>query len=172
MPILKFKTPDRYKPYYDSALFIHIRSGDLFRGGGSNPGYTQPPLDYYKKIFNCEKRRKFVFYEDDANPVVNKLKELYPKVAFRSVSLIILIGIFKNAARVVCGNGTLIPNILLFNNKLKYSYSTVNAAGPLTIKAKTPNYITKWENTCSQKELMLKYDGTIIKRPKALFEEV
>lgn len=165
LPILKFRNPDRYKPYYDSALFIHIRSGDIFRGGGGHPGYIQPPLEFYIKIFNREKRRKFVFYEDDVNPVVNKLKSLFPNVTFASVSLHELIGVFINASYVVCGKGTLIPQILLFNNKLKFCYSTQNC-GPLTIYAHVPNYIDVWANTEEQKRLMIKYRGTILNIPE------
>jgi len=70
-----------------------------------------------------------------------------------------------NAKHVVCGHGTLIPTILLFNISLKYCYSTAHAADQYTIKATLPNYIKKWENTDLQKELMLKYKGTIIKFP-------
>ena len=178
-PILIYDIDTEYVSLYKNSLFIHIRSGDIFKNNRVSPHYAQPPLDYYIKIFELENdKRKFIFIEDDKNPVVNKLKGLYPDIIFACVSVEKLIGIFMNAEYVVSGNGTFISSILLFNNKLKLHY-TAGAGGesgggipflynnitkqyPKTILAKFPKYINIWKNTPKQRNLMIEYNNTII----------
>ena len=43
LPILKYsKTVTGFEAHYSNALFVHIRSGDIFQEN-PHPGYTQPP---------------------------------------------------------------------------------------------------------------------------------
>lgn len=58
---------------FESALVVHIRSGDIF---GPNPNYTyrQPPVAYYENIFRQRRWRRVVFVtsyevEEELNPV-------------------------------------------------------------------------------------------------------
>ena len=180
-PILNYIQDDEYTPFYENSLFIHIRSGDIFGEFGKcvNHNYTQPPLDYYIKIFELEKnKRKFIFIEDNKNPVVNELKSLYPEINFLNISVKKLFGIFINAYYVVSGNGTFIQSILLFNSNLKLHYTTggggptaggrdflyncIDKEFPKTILAKFPNYIDEWKNTPEQRKLMIDYKGTLL----------
>jgi len=164
LPILKYyKQETRFEDYYTSALFVHIRSGDLFKNEVVHPDYTQPPLAYYTKIFAMEQDRKIlVFYEDDANPVVNALKKLYPSAEFYSVPLVVLITIFMNAQYIVNNVGTLIQSIVCFNTNVKKIYSTVEIIPDKTIIIDLPNYITTWKNTEEQRSMMLIYTLTDI----------
>jgi hypothetical protein len=153
-----------YENDLSNGLFVHIRSGDIFKRADPHPRYIQPPLDFYKKVFNIEKARKlFIFYEDDKNPVVNKLKELYPTAKFVRERMDKLILVFSKASYVVSGTGTLIPSILLFNDNLKINYTThtwINRKN--TTVALFPDYINIWKNTEEQLALMITYDKTII----------
>jgi len=164
LPILKYyKLPTRFEDYYTSALFVHIRSGDLFKNKVVHPDYTQPPLAYYTKIFSMEQDRKIlVFYEDDANPVVNALKKLYPSAEFYSVPLVVLITIFMNAQHIVNNVGTLIQSIVCFNTNVKKIYSTSKIIPNKTILIDLPNYIRIWKNTEEQRSMMLTYTLTDI----------
>ena len=168
LPILIYsRLPTGFEDHYSSALFVHIRSGDIFINKGESK-YTQPPLDYYITIFSKEKSRQFIIlYEDDKNPVVNALKSLYPTAIFKCVRLDILITIFMNAQHIVNSVGTLIKGISYFNTTIKTFYSTINYhikkddISNMTIVS-LPNYITNWENTENQRKIMIDYKGTVI----------
>ena len=155
LPILKYSNVTDFESYYDSALFVHIRSGDIFKTDDPHPNYTQPPLYYYDTIFAKESRKILVFYEDDANPVVNALKSKYPDALFNRVSLSMLIGIFMNARHIVNSVGTLITSISYFNKNMKTLYSCKEFPGATVINL--PNYITVWKNTEEQRKIMLEY---------------
>jgi len=155
LPILKYSNVTNFEPYYEDGLFVHIRSGDIFKTEDPHPNYAQPPLYYYDTIFAKEPRKILVFYEDDANPVVNALKSKYPDALFNRVSLSMLIGIFMNARHIVNSVGTLITSISYFNKNMKTLYSCKEFPGATVIDL--PNYISVWKNTEEQKALMLEY---------------
>ena len=63
LPIIKTNIND---------LYIHIRSGDIFRGYGRY--YSQPPLCFYEKILNkFNFHNIFIISENLFNPVINYL---------------------------------------------------------------------------------------------------
>ena len=157
LPILKYITPTGYEQYYSTSLFVHIRSGDIFKSSNPHPKYAQPPLAYYDTIFALEPNKQiFIFYEDNLNPVVNALREKYPQANFNSVSLGELISIFMNVHHIVNNVGTLIQAISYFNRNIKTFYSTVTVV-PNTTIISLPNYITEWKNTEEQRQYMLEY---------------
>jgi hypothetical protein len=130
-----------------------------------HPGYAQPPLDYYVKIFGMHpEKAQFVFYEDDKNPVVNQLKHLYPLATFGTVSQAKIIGIFMNAEHIVSGNGTFLNAIILFNNNLKAYYypSNIPRRSGCYFGVGLPNYITTWQNTEEQRRFMLEYKSALL----------
>ena len=66
----------------ENDLYIHIRSGDIFKKT-LNRIYSQPPLCFYKKIINENNyNRTFILSNGRQNPCVNKLLRIYPKARY------------------------------------------------------------------------------------------
>jgi hypothetical protein len=167
-PLLIYEPPLLDKYDFENGLFIHIRSGDIFSTQNPHPKYAQPPLDYYLKIIHKEnasedQTRLYFFYEDAQNPVVNKLKEIFPNATHTSLSMPKLIGVFLNTRKAVSGQGTLISSILRLNPQIQIHYTISTCAPCSTTKTvKLPNYIKQWKNTKEQHEIMLNYRDTIL----------
>lgn len=157
-------------PNYD--IGIHIRSGDIFNHiNKSHCLYLQPPFYYYKKIIDENSTKKIILvYEDNKNPVVNKLKEYCnnkENIKFQSSTLLNDIITLSNVKTLVFSNGTfnLIPYIL--SNTIK------NIIVPEYIKnnkwfnfdeiectfINLPNYIqfNTWKNSIEQQKIMVEY---------------
>lgn len=162
-PLLIYTDDPQYD--YENGLFVHIRSGDIFKTNHPHPKYMQPPLDYYLKIFHLEKSRPvYIFHEDTQNPVVNALKLILPNIVNISIPMANLIGIFLKAKYVVSGRGTLISSILKMNTGFIKHYSTdTTARSSKTIYVPLPGYITEWKNTKEQHMFMLNYRDTELK---------
>jgi len=167
LPILEYAPPVNVD--FDNTLFIHIRSGDIFSEARPHCLYAQPPLDYYKKIIEANAQKKlFVVYEDDANPVVNALKECYPSGNFVSLPLNETIGVFIKAKYIVSGFGTFIYSILLMNTGFQTIYAPRSMKKEYyqdDVRAKyidLPGYITRWKNTEEQRAIMLTYNSANI----------
>lgn len=70
-------------PIYKSSidyLYIHIRSGDIFK---RKPHilYTQPPLCFYQSILENYKFKKiYLISKDNKNPIIQKLISEYPNI--------------------------------------------------------------------------------------------
>lgn len=164
-PILRLSSDLPFQPDFDNTLFIHIRSGDLFRGGGSHGAYAQPPLDYYTRILSLEKEKTVVvLYEDTGNPVVQALQVAFPHIQLYSLPLYETIYVFVHAKYVVSGVGSFIPMILSMNGVYTKLYlPDLNNTGLTNTDKCTyirvPNYITVWQNTAEQRNLMLSYVG-------------
>jgi hypothetical protein len=63
----------------DDALYIHIRSGDVFEGKNVHREYVQPPLAYYKKVIQhaidvLSVSRFVIVFEDEKNPCISALR--------------------------------------------------------------------------------------------------
>jgi hypothetical protein len=167
LPLLIYETPKKDAYDYTNGLFIHIRSGDVFTSRTPHPKYAQPPLDYYLKIIHKEnitdQNRLYFFSEDTQNPVVAKLKEIFPNATHETLTMPKLIGLFLNVNKAVSGQGTLISSILRLNPHIKIHYTISTCAQCSTTKVvKLPNYIKIWQNTKEQHELMLNYKDTIL----------
>lgn len=161
-PILSCSSELPFLPDFETTLFVHIRSGDLFRNHSPHSSYIQPPLDYYTYIFSreCDKN-VVVLYEDDGNPVVNALKVSNPTYAFYSLPIEETFYIFLHAKYIVMGYGTFVPGILCMNDSYHTLYCPGNfqAGVPNCISVPLPDYIQKWENTEEQRSFMLTYNG-------------
>ena len=82
-------------------LYIHIRSGDIFKKV-KNRFYSQPPLCFYEKILNNYKYKKiFIISGDGNNPVISKLKNKYPNIIYKFNSMIYDISVLINAYNIV-----------------------------------------------------------------------
>ena len=153
---------------------IHIRSGDIFQNiGNTHSKYLQPPLYFYEKIISENKSKKIVIvYENNHNPVVNKLIEIYKQydnIIFKSSSIINDIYKLSNCKQLVISNGTfwLIPyfesNII--ESIIIADYMKNNHWFKFDINTKyreieLPNYMNgqEWKNTLKQQENMVKYN--------------
>lgn len=103
-------------------LYIHIRSGDIFRRS-HNKYYAQPPLCFYKKIINENKYNNiYILSNGHENPVVDKLLKLYPKIQFLHGSVEYAISVIVNAFNFVMAFSTFSSTLIWLNNNLKNFY--------------------------------------------------
>ena len=114
LPIIKTKPKD---------LYIHIRSGDIFRSFFPHNSYSQPPLCFYKSIINTKKFREiYIITENDKSPIVKKLKEDYPQIILNFNSLEHDISALINAYNLV-GSVSSFNNVcLILNENVKNYY--------------------------------------------------
>ena len=91
-----------------------------------------PPLIYYKTILdNNSFDNIYMIAEDTANPIINKLLELYPNIHFQLQDLNKDIELLLSVKNVVYSVGSFL-NILLFSDNLervfepKYNWDSTN----------------------------------------------
>lgn len=153
---------------------IHIRSGDLFQNiGNTHSKYLQPPLYFYEKIISENKSKKIVIvYENNKNPVVNKLIDKYKQcdnIIFQSSNIINDIYTLSNCNQLVISNGTfwLIPyfesNIIeniIIADYMKNNHWFIFDDNTNYYEIKLPNYMNGqvWKNTLEQQKTMLTYN--------------
>tara|TARA_B100001758_G_scaffold30192_1_gene21558 strand:+ start:4881 stop:5708 length:828 start_codon:yes stop_codon:yes gene_type:complete len=118
-------------------LVIHIRSGDCFSKKLNNfcfgtLFFMVPPLIYYKTILdNNSFDNIYMIAEDTANPIINKLLELYPNIHFQLQDLNKDIELLLSVKNVIYSVGSFL-NILLFSDNLekvfepKYNWDGTN----------------------------------------------
>ena len=69
-------------------LYIHIRSGDIFKRFYPHMSYSQPPLCFYESIINNTKYRNiYLIAENRKNPVIKKLIEEYPNIIYNKSTI-------------------------------------------------------------------------------------
>ena len=167
-------------------LYIHIRSGDLFRKEAPHFQYGQPPLSFYKKVLAYQKwERVFLVYEDQTNPVIAALEESLRLLGMpwkaQSGDLRSDIEFLCRAKNLVVGRGTFIypvlcvsPNIqrvFFFEEEPTYCFDDnqrimwgldKSSIEFTTVRDVTGIYradiLTRWTNSEEQRELMLTYD--------------
>lgn len=160
-------------------LYIHIRSGDIFKKKKLNKYYSQPPLCFYQKILNNYKYEQvYIISAEENNPVIPKLIKEYPNINFRYNSIIYDISILINAFNIVNSISSFLNLILQFNYKIKFlwDYNIYQISEKIilyhydlykfphinfTIFRMEPslNYkkeMFKWKNNKKQKKLMIK----------------
>ena len=156
----------------ENDIGIHIRSGDIFIGNHPHGYYIQPPLNYYTEIINNNINKSIIIvFENDNNPVINKLKEIYENkqnIKFQSSSLEKDIYTLSKCKLLVWGTGTfcLIPYCLstiiqkqiiptTFAGSIKFFNNNKSTDTILFIDL--PNYINGWKNNEEQRKTMLNY---------------
>ena len=106
----------------DNDLLIHIRSGDIFRSVFSDV-YIPPPLSYYRKIIEENNYDNiYLISEDKANPCIEKLIKLYPKIKFKLKSLKEDINLVLYCKNIVMSIGTMIPSLVWFSKNCSTIY--------------------------------------------------
>ena len=101
-------------------LFIHIRSGNVFKSY-IHSYYSQPPFCFYENIlkkFNYTKI--FLIAQNAYNPVVNKLIKKFPSILYTESSIKKDISLLINAYRIVCSISSFLAAILQLNNNIEY----------------------------------------------------
>ena len=157
-------------------LFIHIRSGDIFKSH-INYSYSQPPLCFYKKILYKFKFRKvFIISENKDNPIINILLKEYKYIYYHKNPLNIDISYLANSYNIASSTSSFIISIIKLNDKLKLlweydfyrlsqrylhlHYSIYNFTHKYTIYKMIPSKLYKknmynWFNSIKQRKLMI-----------------
>lgn len=169
-------------PSDDDALFIHLRAGDLFEGGGAHPLYGQPPLAFYRKVLASRRwSHVTLVFETDTNPVLPGLVELLTRravpFAVQSSSLFEDIGTLLRARNLVAARGTFALPVIALSQHLRRVYSFeaaggfvahgIDGAGPEIFNYRDVSGLYRgvligWENTEAQHDLMRSLPDTAI----------
>ena len=148
-------------------LYIHIRSGDIFKNC-IHPLYSQPPLCFYIKIIKENKFQNiYMISNGNENPVISELLKVYPNIKFINTLKEEAVSIILNAYNLVMSVSTFLMTLIRLNSNLKkiYIYEIINYKlrdANYTIYGMKPslNYYKKmkgkWKNTKSQHNLMIK----------------
>lgn len=156
----------------NDTLVIHVRTGDIY-STFIQPGYSQPPLCYYKAILNKYKwKRVILLAQDQLNPVIPALIKLGAE--YHNLSLRETIRYMYYAKTLAIGCGTFGFGILRMCDqpKVVYEYAErdstyygyqfngyeYNHTLKIFLNPRTEDYNSKmriWKNTKEQHELQL-----------------
>lgn len=101
-------------------LYIHIRSGNIFKKPCIQPSYAQPPLCFYKTIINNNNFKKIhIISQDDLNPVINKLKKAYKNIFYFSHNLVYDIVRLAYGYNIVGSISSFVIGIIKLNDNLR-----------------------------------------------------
>ena len=113
---------NRNLPYVNinpSDLYIHMRTGDIFRRTTPN-GYAQPPLCFYRKILNEFKFNKvYIIAEINNNPIINILIKEYPNVIYNKNQLSLDLSYLAHAYNLVASVSSFFLCVAKLNVNLK-----------------------------------------------------
>ena len=139
----------------ENDIVVHIRSRGIFFRNGTHPLYVPPPLSYYTKQLNNRNYNKIIIVcEDNLNPVVNKLLELYKNSEWKKNNLIADIKLILGATNVLSSVGTFVIGLLTFSKYIKNHY------GEFFDNAELKEYYEvsrPWKNTKEQRDYILTY---------------
>ncbi|MDA8777381.1 hypothetical protein N9M74_01910 [Pontimonas sp.] len=171
-------------------LTVHVRSGDLF---GANPhrGYGQPPLSFYTKVLAYKSWTEVVVVAEDChNPCVLGIEE-WCKVNNVPVSLVLgdihdALSNISNATSLAAANGSFSPAATFLANKAREIFFFGENPHPLFCKDRCTIYQisdidgryqslvldNNWQNSESQRELMVLYPEESLSKPMAISNEI
>lgn len=159
-------------PTSDNTLYIHIRSGDIFKKLKPHSLYVQPPMAYYDYIIAEQKPELIILVsEDKLNPCIDALLAKYadkithvcnPGDPVKDISVLC------RASKIIFGFGTFSYYIMCVSGNLntvwfpKYDNENESSSGLSHIHTHhipLPKYMKpgEWKNTSSQRKLMLTY---------------
>lgn len=136
----------------DNDVVIHIRSGDIFTTFIQEL-YWQPPLSFYVNLLNKRKfTNVYLLSEDNANPCVDILLELFPNIQYKQNTLEGDIKIILAAKTIISSHGTFVNELVKMSKNIqrirRYSNKTYI------------EFMTPWKNTEEQRHIMLTFDET------------
>jgi hypothetical protein len=156
----------------ENDLVIHIRSGDIFLNKYPHTGYIVPPLSYYVDIIEKNSFNKIIIVaEDNSNPTIGKLLELYPNIIFKQQNLVEDMKLILGAKNLVESFGTFTQALILLSYNIKniyrpsyqlkcYSHHHKSSESINIHITELKNYRSKllpWNNTPEQREFLLNY---------------
>ena len=100
-------------------LYIHIRSGDIFKKR-PNTHYAQPPLCFYQKILNqFFFKNIYIVSENKKNPLIEKLTKEYPEIIFIDNYIKTDAAILSNAYNIVGSMSSFLTTLVMINDNIK-----------------------------------------------------
>ena len=115
---------------HDYDVHVHVRSGDIF-AVHDQTHYAPPPVSYYADAIDAHPdwRRLRILAEDDRNPVVGALLRRYAgRADWDKQSLSADVAAVIGARRIVYGQGTFVPALLMLNPRLLEHYVRIDYA--------------------------------------------
>ena len=102
-------------------LFIHIRSGDIFKYMQNiNLDYAQPPLCFYQSIITSFNFTKiYIIAQDKENPIIDILIEKYPNIIFHKNKLEKDVSILANAYNLVGSISSFFTTLIIINENVE-----------------------------------------------------
>ena len=100
-------------------LYIHIRSGDIFKKR-PNTHYAQPPLCFYQKILNqFFFKNIYIVSENKKNPLIKILTSQYPEIIFIDNYIKTDAAILSNAYNIVGSMSSFLTTLVMINDNIK-----------------------------------------------------
>jgi hypothetical protein len=165
-------------------LWIHFRSGDIFRGNNPHPLYGQPPLSFYEKIINERKWKTInLVYEDMGNPclvfLIKRFTDIKQDFKLFSSDLKSDIEHLLMAQNLVIARGTFIMPIIGISDNIKNIYgfccgnslrhwasnSKIDPNKQITVKmykdinGQYSDILNSWSNSEQQRQKMLEFSA-------------
>ena len=164
-------------PLHDRTLYIHLRSGDIFKKTPPHRDYGQPPLAFYTKIIRAQPWAKVcLVFEDQLNPVIPALQTFVKSLGLpcetHSGDIHHDIEVLLRAKHLVVARGTFIYPILCISHYIsQVFYFEVDEHSPWGLQnspiqfrkcvdlggAYRDTILTEWKNDAAQNALMLTY---------------
>jgi len=108
----------------EDTLAIHVRAGDIFEPGGSNPKYGQPPLSWYQHLIERSGYSEVVvvvqteFPLGGPNPVVAEIEKRWPHVRIVSRDTEHDFHTLRHARHLALSGGTFAVTAAMTNTRL------------------------------------------------------
>jgi len=145
--IIKGKT---IRPLGDNDVVIHLRSGDIFKTE-IHQDYYQPPLSFYVNLINEKKFSNiYIISQDNSNPCLNKLLNIFPTIIYKPDTLYNDIKILLSAKQIISSNGTFVNELLKLSEHIQqvYKYENIEYA----------RLMYPWDNSPKKIRYMLTFD--------------
>jgi hypothetical protein len=99
-------------------LYIHIRSGDIFKRR-PNTHYAQPPLCFYQKIINnFYFKNIYIVSENRKNPIIDLLTKEFHEIIFIDNYIETDAAILSNAYNIVGSMSSFLTTLVMINDNL------------------------------------------------------
>ena len=167
-------------------LFIHIRSGDIFKyKSNKSINYAQPPLCFYESILNKFKFRQiFIITQNNLNPITDLLVKKFQRIIVTNNSLKEDVSLLMNAYNVVGSISSFYTTIIIFNDNLIkiweydlyrlpekyfhlhrdfYNYEIKYSLYKMIPSKKYKTMMFPWRNTKEQRDFMINEKCTSFK---------
>ena len=176
--------PNENSEQEQNSLYIHLRSGDIFKKTPPHRDYGQPPLAFYQKIIRSQPWTKvYLVFEDQFNPVIPALQDFLKAQGITcqtySGDIHQDIEVLLRAKHLVIARGTFIYPILCISQNIQQvfyfevdehslwglQHSPIAFHKYLDAQGTYRNTIlTDWKNDAEQNQRMLEYpESSVVK---------